>query len=194
MSATETATADTTEIAAATAPFAPITEAERGARIASVGQWAETLRAQPERGALKFSVAGEAAGSVGSVFHAGEHRLVVDEPAALAGDGLAANPVEYALTALLSCQVVTYRVWAANLGIAVDTIEAAAVGDIDVRGFLGIDDSVRPGFSGVRVEVTVSGPETEARYRELEAAVQTHCPVLDLFANATPVETSLTID
>lgn len=187
-------TAAATETAVGTSPFGPITENERAARIAQVGQWASSLVEHPERGELTFQVAGASAGAVGSVFAASGHRIVVDEPAALAGDGLAANPVEYALTALLSCQVVTYRVWAANLGITVDTIEASAEGDLDARGFLGIDDSVRPGFTGVRVSVRVSGPETAERYRELQEAVEAHCPVQDLFANPTPITTELLID
>lgn len=173
--------------------FGPITQSERAERISQVSAWAQSLSERPERGALTVSVEGAAAGSVGSVFHASGHRIVVDEPATLAGDGLAASPVEYVLTALLSCQVVTYRVWAANLGIVVDSIEASAEGDLDARGFLGIDDSVRPGFQGIRVSVRVSGPETEARYRELQSAVDTHCPVQDLFANQTPVTTELVV-
>lgn len=173
--------------------FDPITESERAERIAQVSKWAQTLADKPKRSSLTVSVDGVGAGSVGSVFQAGGHRIVVDEPAALAGDGLAATPVEYALTALLSCQIVTYRVWAANLGIVVDTIEASAEGDLDVRGFLGIDDSVRPGFQGIRVNVRVSGPETEERYRELQSTVDAHCPVQDLFANQTPVTTELVV-
>ncbi len=185
---------EATDIATASSPFAPITESERAERIARVGEWAGSLAEQPERGALTFHVAGQSAGSVGSVYRASGHRIVVDEPAALAGDGLAPNPVEYALTALLSCQVVTYRVWAANLGITVDTIEASADGDLDARGFLGVDDSVRPGFTGIRLTVRVSGPESEERYLELRRAVEAHCPVQDLFANPTPITTRLEVD
>ena len=66
-------------------------------------------------------------------------------------------------------------------------------GDLDVRGFFGFDDSVRPGFSGVRVKVEISGPESEEAYRALAATVDAHCPVLDLFSNPTPVETSVVV-
>jgi len=50
---------------------------------------------------------------------------------------------------------------------------------------------VRPGFGAVRLDIRISGPETEERYQELRAAVDEHCPVLDLFANATPVSVSV---
>src|SRR6516162_1826890 len=46
----------------------------------------------------------------------GGHKFTVDEPEALGGSNVAANPVEYALAALGSCQAITYRVWAAQLG------------------------------------------------------------------------------
>jgi hypothetical protein len=39
----------------------------------------------------------------------------------------------------------------------------------------------------VRLAITLTGPETEERYQELRAAVDAHCPVLDLFVNPTPV-------
>jgi OsmC-like protein len=55
---------------------------------------------------------------------------------------------------------------------------------------LGIRVSV-PGFTAIRVEVTVAGPETEERYAELAAAVDAHCPVLDLFQNPVPVSCAL---
>jgi hypothetical protein len=60
-----------------------------------------------------------------------------------------------------------------------------------LRGFFGVDDGVRPGFTAIRVEVTVTAPETEERYAELAAAVDAHCPVLDLFQNPVPVSRAL---
>ena len=44
-------------------------------------------------------------------------------------------------------------------------------GDLDLRGFFGVDDEVRAGLSAVRVEVNVASPESEERYAELAAAV-----------------------
>ena len=104
---------------------------------------------------------------------------------------MAANPVEYALAALGSCQAITYRVWAAQLGVKLDKVEIGIDGDIDLRGFFGIDDRIRAGFNAVRINVSLSGPEYAARYQELAAAVDAHCPVLDLFRNPVPVERKL---
>ena len=121
------------------------------------------------------------------------HRFTVDEPQTLGGADKAANPVEYALASLGSCQAITYQVWAAQLGIKLDKVEIAIDGDLDLRGFFGLDDRVRAGFNAVRIRVALAGPESDARYQELADAVDAHCPVLDLFRNQVPVERSIAI-
>jgi uncharacterized OsmC-like protein len=131
--------------------------------------------------------------AVASTVTLGEFRVEVDEPPPLGGEAKAPNPVEYYLASLLSCQIVTWRIWAEQLGIAFDEITGHAEGDLDVQGFFGLDDAVRPGFQEVRLVIKVSGPETAERYRELQKAVDAHCPVLDLTRNATPIATRVEI-
>ncbi|MEV0432455.1 OsmC family protein [Nocardia sp. NPDC050413] len=140
-----------------------------------------------------FRAAATPEGTVGSVVTARTHTVRVDEPPALGGADTAANPVEVYLAALVSCQVVTYRFWAERLGISVDDLAITAEGDLDVRGFFGIDDTVRAGFQAVRVTVRINGPETPQRYAELQQAVDAHCPVLDSTTGATPVKTTLEV-
>lgn len=120
-----------------------------------------------------------------------KHRLTVDEPKAFGGTDEGPNPIELVLAALTTCQAITYRVWADKLGIALDAVDVQAEGDIDLRGFLGIGDGIRAGYSAVRLTVTLDGPESSARYRELAEAVDGHCPVLDFAGNAIPVERTL---
>jgi uncharacterized OsmC-like protein len=172
----------------ATSPVPFATADERAERLVEAGtNWGERIAANQASAQLTYRVNGSGAGSVASSITAGKHTFLVDEPAALAGDDVAASPVEVALGALISCQIVVYRLYAQALGIQVDDINVSAEGDLDARRLFGIDESVRPGFSDVRLAITISGPETDARYQELRAAVDAHCPVLDLFANATPV-------
>jgi hypothetical protein len=80
-----------------------------------------------------------------------------------------------------------HRFWAAHLGIELDSLTVRVAGDLDLRGFFGTGDGVRPGFTAVTIEVAVTGPETQECYAELAAAVDEHCPVLDLFRNPVPV-------
>jgi len=175
-------------------PSIPSTSvAERADRLTSAGAaWGERIAADAASAQLTYVVRGSGQGSVATAVRAGKHEFVVDEPAALAGDDVAASPVEYALGALAACQVVVYRLYAQALGIQVDDIDITAEGDLDARRLFGIDESVRPGFGAVRLDVAITGPESEERYQQLRDAVDAHCPVLDLFANATPVTTTVT--
>ncbi len=155
--------------------------------------WAERIAANTASASLTFKTSGSAVGSVATEMTAGKHSFLVDEPVGLAGDDAAASPVEYALGALISCQVVVYRLYAHQLGLKIDSLEIKAEGDLDVRGLFGIDETIRPGFAGIRLTVEVSGPETRERYEELQAAVDAHCPVFDIVANPTPITVKLII-
>lgn len=137
---------------------------------------------------------GNLTGTTRVELRSGRHQVVVDEPAALAGDDAAPGPVDYAVIALASCQAVTYRFWAEKLGYQLDDVQVAVEADLDLRGFFGLDDDVRAGFQAVRVEVTPIGSESAERYQELTEAVNAHCPVLDLFGNATPIEHKVAVN
>jgi putative redox protein len=170
-----------------------VTALDRAERLTTAGEaWTNRIAADPAAGHLTYRVNGAGTGSVATTVTAGKHSFVVDEPDALAGDDVAASPVEFALGALISCQVVVYRLYAQALGIRVDDIDIKAEGDLDARRLFGIDESVRAGFTDVRLAVTITGPETDARYQQLREAVDAHCPVLDLFTNATPVSVTVT--
>lgn len=66
-------------------------------------------------------------------------------------------------------------------------------GTIDLAGFFGTDESVRPGFEGINLTVRITGPESEGEYRRLEEAVAAHCPVLDNLTHGVPVTTTVEV-
>lgn len=168
------------------------TAEERAERLAAANAaWADRIAARPASAQLTFNVTGRSTGSVATEIVAGRHRFLVDEPTALAGDDAGPSPVEYALAALISCQVVVYRLYAHAHGIRIDDIEIDAEGDLDARRLLGIDREVRAGFSAVRLVVKVTGPESRERYEQLQSVVDAHCPVFDLFQNPVPVSVRL---
>jgi uncharacterized OsmC-like protein len=149
--------------------------------------------ADPRNAAVQFSVAHALTPGTATVVEVNvrDHSFTVDEPAGLGGTDTAANPVEYALAALGSCQVITYQFWAAKLGVPLDGVKVVVDGDLDLHGFFGFSANTRPGFSEIRVTVELTGPAGAERYEELKRQVDEHCPVLDLFQNETPVKTSL---
>ena len=87
-----------------------------------------------------FAAQGTLVGVTEVDIRTGAHTFKVDEPPALGGADVAANPVQYALASLGSCQAITYRFWAEQLGIAFDSLTVRVEGDLDIRGFFGFDD------------------------------------------------------
>ena len=169
-----------------------VTAAERTRRLAEAGTtWNERIARDTGNAELTYKVVGRGIGSVATEIQAGKHRFLVDEPSALAGEDAAASPVEYALGALVSCQVVVFRLYAQALGLTIDEIEITAEGDLDVRKLFGIDESGRAGFRDVRVKVDITGPDTAEQYENLRQVVDAHCPVFDVFSNPVPISGAL---
>lgn len=157
-------------------------------------QWGNNIQQDPANATLTFAITATSIGSVATEIDTGKHSFLIDEPAGLAGDDAGASPVEYALGAIAACQQVVYRLYAHRLGIQVDDVQIRAEGKLDVHGLFGLDESVRPGFTDVSLKVSITGPESAERYRELQEKVDAHCPVLDLFANPTPVNVDLEVN
>ena len=106
--------------------------------------------------------------------------IVVDEPPAFGGTDRGPNPAELLLVALGSCLELTLAVLAEQLGLQIQTIEVEVQGELDLRGFLGIDRTVRPGFQRIQMTVHMTSPEPEERLRDLLELADQVCPVSDM--------------
>ncbi|MGE5295890.1 MAG: OsmC family protein [Solirubrobacterales bacterium] len=94
--------------------------------------------------------------------------LDADESPMLAGDDQAPNPVEQLLHALVSSMTTTMVAHAATQGIHIEELESQVEGDIDLRGFLGLDADVPKGYTNIRVKFRAKGdPENVAKLRRL---------------------------
>lgn len=120
--------------------------------------------------------------------------ITIDEPPGLGGEDQGPTPVELLLLALGSCQEIVYAAYAEQLGIQLDAIEIELTGMLDLRGFLGLDPSVRPGFRQIEARVRLVSPEPESRLRELADLVERFCPVQDMLTNPVPITTTLAIE
>jgi len=159
----------------------------------AIAQTCAGLERHPEKGAATFTADHTLTGMTEVDAEIRTHRVTIDEPPSLGGADAGPNPVELVLAGLGGCQAIALRVWAAKLDIAFDQVRVRVEGDLDVRGFFGVDESVRPGFSAIRVHAEISGPESSDRYDELYKAVEAHCPVQDIVTNGVPVTSGLTV-
>ena len=114
-----------------------------------------------------------------------------DEPAVLLGTNKAPNAVELVLSALASCLAVGYVYNAAAQGINIESLEFDITGDLDLQGFLGLSESVRPGFIGIELRYRVKADAPREKLEELCDYVQRTSPMLDILRNPVPVNITL---
>ena len=114
-----------------------------------------------------------------------------DEHPILLGKDTGANPVEYALAALAGCLTTSLVYHAAAQGIRIDEVESSYEGDIDLHGFLGLDENVRNGYENIQIKFKVKGDAPEEKLRELVELAQKRSPVFDIITNKVPVSVAL---
>jgi uncharacterized OsmC-like protein len=100
----------------------------------------------------------------------------IDEPAELGGSNRYANPQEHLLAALNACMTVGYVAQCAVRGITIDKLEIETAGDIDLRGFLGIDPAIPPGYENLRYVVRIKGSGSKEQFAEVHQAVMATSP------------------
>jgi uncharacterized OsmC-like protein len=100
----------------------------------------------------------------------------IDEPSELGGTNRFANPQEHLLAALNACMMVGYAAQCAVRGITLESLEIETDGEIDLRGFLGIDPAVSPGYENLRYVVRIKGSGTRKEFAEIHEAVMATSP------------------
>jgi len=168
--------------------------------VAALSETLSALQRQPALGAFQFRAknvwasGGLNRSTIDGFFGAGKEEtrprpftFAADEPPVLHGGDQGANPVEFVLHALAACMTTTMVYHAAARGIEISSVSSEREGDIDVRGFMGLADDVRKGYSQVRVKLHV---ESEAPPAKL-AALAKMSPVYDIVSNSLPVEVAI---
>ncbi len=100
----------------------------------------------------------------------------IDEPCELGGTNRSANPQEHLIAALNACMTVGYAAQCAVRGITLESLEIETDGEIDLRGFLGIDPTVQPGYESLCYTVRIKGSGTKEQFAEIHKAVMTTSP------------------
>jgi uncharacterized OsmC-like protein len=102
--------------------------------------------------------------------------LDADEPCELGGSNSFAGPQEYLLAALSACMVVCYAAQCALRGITLEKLEIETDGEIDLRGFLGIDPAVPSGYEKLNCVVRIKGSGTKEQFSEIHKTVMETSP------------------
>jgi len=118
----------------------------------------------------------------------------MDEPFEIGGANAYANPQEYLLAAMNACMIVGYTALCALQGIALEKLEITTEGDIDLRGFFGLDPAVPAGYRELQSRVVIRGDGTEEQFQNIHQMVLATSPNFFNITRAIRVVPELTIE
>jgi uncharacterized OsmC-like protein len=130
-------------------------------------------------------------GAGGEHTHVTEFKYSADHPAVLVGEDRGPTPVEFLLHGLASCITAGIGNIAAVRGVTLTSVESRIEGDIDLRGILGLSNSVRNGYQQIRISFDIAGDAPAAKLREIVEQAGARSAVLDVLTNGVPVEISI---
>jgi uncharacterized OsmC-like protein len=113
--------------------------------------------------------------------------VMTDDPDILGGVDSAPTPAETLLAGLAGCVTSGIAANAALFEVPLHSIDIEMEADIDFRGVLGHDKSVRTGFNDIRYTVTIQSPAPEDKVRRCKETIDRKSPVGDTIANPVKV-------
>jgi uncharacterized OsmC-like protein len=113
--------------------------------------------------------------------------IMTDDPDVLGGVDSGPTPAETLLAGLAGCVTSGIAANAALFEVSLDAIAIEMEADIDLRGVLGHDKSVRNGISDIRYTVTIQSPAPEEKVRKCKETIDRKSPVRDTIANPVNV-------
>ncbi|HEX6376733.1 MAG TPA: OsmC family protein [Allosphingosinicella sp.] len=174
-------------------PRAPV----NGLDLAALEETVAAVREDPRQGQVAFRVRTEWKGqtksesTVDSYTLAGQivprsFTIVADEPHELLGTNAAPNPQELLMSAVNACMMVGYVAQASVRGINLDACRIETEGELDLRGFLGIDETVPAGYRRISYTVFLEGDGSREQYEEIHQSVMATAP--NYFNMAQPIQ------
>ncbi|HEX7445109.1 MAG TPA: OsmC family protein [Methanothrix sp.] len=164
-----------------------MSEIRNGVDVDKLKEITNAMKADPVKAQVKFQAETKWVNCAHSKTKIRNFTLEGDEPISYLGSNRVPNPVETILAALGSCLAIGFAYNAAARGINLESLDISLEGNLDLQGFLGISDSVRPGYQNIEIACKVKSDASHDKLKELFEHVQRTSPVLDIIRNAEPI-------
>ena len=79
-------------------------------------------------------------------------------------------------------------------GIALESLVIETEGEIDMRGFLGIDPTVAKGYESLRYKVRIKGNGTKEQFAEIHEAVMATSPNFSNLSRPVGLKPTLVVE
>jgi uncharacterized OsmC-like protein len=145
------------------------------------------VKGDPKKGIARFSArtawkGGFASESTISGWNLGGEKIPhnftirMDEPRELLGQDAHANPQEFLQSAMNACMLNTFVAVCSMLGVKLQSVEFESTGELDLRGFLGIDSRIPAGYKDINYTIRVKGDGTREQYEKAHEAMMATSP------------------
>lgn len=162
-------------------------EKTNGIDVNTLKQMISEVAQEPGKGEIKFHVTSAWKGGTRSetqveTVHLGglpierNFSIPIDEPEQLLGTNTAPNPQEMLMAAMNACVLATYVIGCAVKGITLERLEIETEGELDLRGFMGLDESVKPGYEEIHFTVHIKSNGTPEQLQEIHQNVMKTSP------------------
>jgi uncharacterized OsmC-like protein len=181
-----------------------------GVNAQVLGKVIETIKDQAEMAKITFQVRtqwqsgdGFKITSTGKNFQIGGQTIERQEAYTLASDfpdelgGMSRGPTvcEMCMASIGSCISQTIVAYATMMGVQLDNIIIETEGDVDIRGFTGISENVRPGAQEFRMNIHLdSKTASKEQLEKLYELGRRFSPAVDTITHGTTVKTAYTMD
>lgn len=117
--------------------------------------------------------------------------LVSDFPDELGGGSKGPTVCEMCMASIGSCISQTMVAYATMMGIQLDSIRIETEGDVDIRGFTGVSEKVRPGAQEFRISIHLESKTAPKEHLEklYELGIK-FSPAMDTLTHGTTVKTT----
>jgi uncharacterized OsmC-like protein len=181
-----------------------------GVNAQVLGKVIETIKDQAEMAKITFQVRtqwqsgdGFKITSTGKNFQIGGQTIERQEAYTLASDfpdelgGMSRGPTvcEMCMASIGSCISQTVVAYATMMGVQLDNIRIETEGDVDIRGFTGASENVRPGAQEFRMNIHLdSKTASKEQLEKLYELGRRFSPAVDTITHGTTVKTAYTMD
>ena len=141
----------------------------------------------PKDGQGTFETVTEWRDGAQAVTRARSFTINTDEPTPLGGTDAAIDPMELLLGALGSCLTIGWVTQANLRGVDFRDLKITVKAPFDLRGYLALDEQVRPGFGSVEYTVDVDSDADPQMLEEIKTAAEATSPMFDNILRPTAV-------
>jgi len=181
------------------------TQTVNGLNVEALSGAIEEVGKDPSKGLTRWNVATDWKGGtqmqtqvvgyeIGGEYVKKDFTINCDEPYELCGSNQFPNPQETLMAALNSCMMVGYVALCALEGINLEELRIETKGDIDLRGFFGLDETVSPGYDQINYTVHIKGSGTPEQLKEIHEKVRKTSPNYFNISKPVPLNSQLIVN